>query len=83
MRTQLSGKVSLQDGFEMIRRVCTVQGKLSAIGIGISTRHYNRSVSDLDLIRSSSHLVHEAKSGIFLGGWGHAFAHQTKNKEQS
>ena len=40
VHTQLSGKVSLQDGFEMIRRVCTVQGKLSAIGIGVSTRHY-------------------------------------------
>ena len=41
VRMQLSGKVSLQDGFEMIRRVCTVQGKLSEIGIGVSTRHYS------------------------------------------
>ena len=31
-----SGKVSLHDGFEMIRRICTVQGN-SAIGIGVST----------------------------------------------
>ena len=46
------------------------------IGVGVDIGekcigpNLHRSVSDLDLIRSSSHLVHEAKSGIFL--WGGA-----------
>ena len=36
VRVQHSGKVSLQDGFEVIRRMYGTR-KLSAIGIGVST----------------------------------------------
>ena len=61
-----------------------IHERTTGVGVDLGGKIFQTKspISDLDLIRSSFHLVHEAKSGIFVGVW-HAFARQTKNKEPS